>query len=168
MAHQKVFKKKKPWETPELIAARTECIRLHTVMKYPAGEIAKLVGKDKNQIRRWLIAANVFQRITPIQRVEKRNSSLEYAHRLIRKEYNREMTALKTIDRISELFVCKECGIAFKPKRGFQEFCGIPCRTKSYLKLNREVIAEKAKKKYDLFYKTHAERLYAAKNPKCN
>jgi transposase-like protein len=168
MAHQKVFKKKKPWETPELIAARTECIRLHTEMKYPVGDIAKLLNKTRNQIRRWLIAANCFQHITPRQRVERRNRSPEFAHRLIRAEYNRELTALKAIDRLSVLCVCKECGIVFKPKLGFQEFCGQKCRTKSYLKLNREVIAEKSKKKSELKHKSRAEKLYAAKNPKCN
>ena len=41
MAYQKVAKKK--WETPDLIAARSEAVRLHTTLKYSTVEIEKAV-----------------------------------------------------------------------------------------------------------------------------
>ena len=168
MAYKKLTKKKKPWETPELIAARSESVRMHSVLKYPAVKIARILGKNPNQIARWLTAAGVYKPLTPKQAAKMKTHSAASAHRLIRMEYKRETIALKAIDRLSEMCLCKECGLIFKPTLGFQEFCSPACRTKSYLKLNREIIAEKAKKKSDLFYRTRAESLYAAKKPKCN
>ena len=167
MTYQRVLKKKKPWETPELIAVRTEAIRMHTVLKYPTNEIAKRLGRNPNSIFQWLKAANVYRLLTKEDLAERHKFSTENAHRQIRMDYKREMTALKAIDRLSELSLCKDCGNVFTPWSGIQNFCGAACRTKSYLRLNREVIAEKAKKKSDLFHKSRAESLYSAKNPKC-
>jgi hypothetical protein len=163
-----IYQKKKYWETPELIATRSEAVRLHTVLKYTTVEIGNELGKSPTQIWRWLKAARVFQPVIPKQTSEKQKLSLASAHRMIRMEYKREIAALKVIDRHSRLHLCKECGIIFKPVIGIQGFCSQVCRTKTYLKLNREVIAEKTKKKKVLSHKSRAESLYAAKNPKCD
>jgi hypothetical protein len=167
MAYQKVIKKKKYWETPELIAARSESVRLHTELKYSVAEIAKGVGKSRTQIWMWLKAAGVFQKLTPKQIAEKRRP-IWSAQTAIRMKHKQETAALKAMERLSRLYLCKECGNKYKPAVRFQEFCSQACRTKSYLKLNREVIAEKAKKRSELLHKSHAQRLYAETNPKCN
>ncbi len=167
MAYQKVGKKKRYWDTRELIAARSESVRLHTESRYSVAEIAKVVGKSRTQIWRWLKAAGVFQPLTPKQIAEKRRP-IWSAQTAMRMKHKQETAALKAMERLSRLYICKECGIKFKPTIKFQEFCSIPCRTKSYNKLNREVIAEKAKKRSQLLHKSRAERLYADKNPKCN
>jgi transposase len=164
MAYQKVAKKK--WETPDLIAARSEAVRLHTTLKYSTGEIAKAVGKSRTQIWRWLKAARVFQPVTPKETAEKYRL-VRARQRATRMKQQQEMAALKAMERLSRLYLCKECGIKFKPATGFQKFCSIACRTKYYLKSNRDVIAKKAKKKSNLFRKSRAEKLYSAKNPKC-
>jgi hypothetical protein len=166
MAHQKVFKKKKPWETPELIAVRAECIRLHTAMKFPAVEIAKLLGKNPIQIRRWLKAAKVFQPTSPKETGAKR-SLICAPRRAERIKRMQEMVALKAIERLSRFYICKECGIKFNPLNKFQEFCSPACRIKSYYRLKHDVILEKAKTKSALFHKSRAEKLYVAKNPRC-
>jgi hypothetical protein len=127
-----------------------------------------VVGKSRTHVWRWLKAAEVFQKLTSKQIAEKHKYSITSAHKAIRMEYKRNLATLKAIDRSAELSLCKECGIIFKPAIGFQEFCSPNCRTKSYLKLNREVIAEKTKKKSELFRKSHAESLYATKKPKCD
>jgi predicted DNA-binding protein (UPF0251 family) len=164
MAYQKVSKKK--WETPELIAARLEAVRLHTTLNYSTVKIGKELGKSQTQIWRWLKAARVFKPASPKEVGEKLR--LKFApQKAERMKRMQEMAELKAMERNSRVYICKECGIKFKPTIKFQEFCSQACRTKSYLKLNREVLAEKAKKKYDLVYKTGAERLYVAKNPKC-
>ena len=168
MTHQKVEKKKKPWETPELIAARAEAVRLHKSLKLSTVEIGNKIGKSPTQIWRWLKAEKVFQAAVPKQTAAKQKLSIASAHEAIRMEYKREVAALKTIERHCRLHLCKECGIVFKPTIGIQGFCSRACRTKSYLKLNREVIAEKAKMKSKLFHESRAERLYVTKNPKCN
>jgi hypothetical protein len=167
MAYQKVVKKKKYWETPELIAAKAEAVRLHKSLKLSTVEIGNKIGKKPTQIWRWLKAEKVFQPAIPKQTAAKQKLSIASAHEAMRMEYKREVAALKTIDRHCRVHLCKECGTVFKPTIGIQGFCSQSCRTKSYLKLNRKVLAEKAKKKSDLFHKTRAERLYAAKNPKC-
>lgn len=167
MAYQKVIKKKKYWETPELIAARSESVRLHTELKYSVAEIAKVVGKSRTQIWMWLKAAGVFQKLTPKQIAEKRRP-IWSAQTAMRMKHKQETVALKAMERLSRLYLCKECGLKYKPAVRFQEFCSQACRTKSYLRLNREVIAEKTKKKSDLFHRTRAESLYVAKNPKCD
>jgi hypothetical protein len=165
MAYQKV--QKKAWETPELIAARAEAIRMHTVLKYSANDIAKILGKNINSIVQWLKAARVYRRLTKRQLAKRHKFSIKTAHRQMRESYEREIIALKKIDRSFELCLCKECGIIFKPLRGVQDFCSVACRTKFYLNLNRKVIAEKAKRKSELFHKSRAEGLYFVKNPKC-
>lgn len=167
MAHQKVFKKKMPWETPELIAARSEAVRLHTTLKYSTGEIGKALGKSSPQIRLWLIAANVFQPTSPKETGAKLR--LKYAaQKAARIKRMQEMVELNAMERLSRIHICKECGIKFNPVNKIQEFCNPACRTKSYLRLNREVIVEKAKQKSASEHKSRAEKLYAAKNPKCN
>jgi len=167
MAHQKVFKRKKPWKTPELIAARSEAVRLHTSLKYSLGEIGKALGKRRHQIWRWLKAAKVFRPTT--QKEAGAKLRLKYAaQKAARIKRVQEVVALKAMERLSRIYICKECGIKFNPVNKIQEFCSPACRTKSYLKLNREVIAEKTKKKSELKHKSRAEKLYAVKNPKCN
>jgi len=163
-----IYQKKKYWETPELIAARLEAVRLHKSLKLSTVEIGNKIGKSPTQIWRWLKTAGVFQSADPKQTAKKQKFSIASAYEAMRMEYKREVVALKAIDRHARLHLCKECGIVFKPTIGIQGFCSQACRTKSYLKLNRELIAAKAKKKAELFHKSRAERLYAAKNPKCN
>ena len=167
MAYQKVVKKNKPWETPELIAARSESVRMHTLLKYPAIKIAKLLGKNPNQIARWLTAAGIYKPLTAKQ-IAKIRRPVWLAQSAARKKRNQEMASIKTMERLSRLYICKECKISFKPTIKFQEFCTPACRTKSYLKLNRDVIAEKSRRKSENSRKSRAERLYASREPRCN
>jgi transposase-like protein len=160
------YQKKKYWETPELITARSAAVRLHTTLKYTTVKIGNELGKSPTQIWRWLKAARVFRPISPKEVGEKRRLMCA-AQKAARIKRMQEIAALKARERLARLYICKECGMKFKPVIKFQGFCSQSCRTKSYLKLNRKVLAEKAKKKSDLFRKTRAERLYAAKNPKC-
>jgi transposase-like protein len=162
-----IHQKKKYWETPELIAARSEAVRLHKALKYTTVEIGNELGKSPTQIWRWLKAAQVFQPISPKEAGEKRRlmCAVQKAARIKRMQ---EIVALKARERLARLYICKECGTKFKPIIKFQGFCSQSCRTKSYLRLNREVLAEKAKKKSELLHKSRAQHLYVTKNPKCN
>lgn len=159
--------KKKYWETPELIAARAEAVRLHTVLEYPAIKIAKILDKNPNQIARWLTAAGVYKPLTGKQIAEIQKFSIASAHEAILTGYKREISALEAIDRHTRIFLCKKCGNIFIPAIGFQDFCSQGCRTESYYELNGDVILERAKKKSALKHKSRAEKLYFAKNPKC-
>ena len=115
-----IHQKKKYWETPELIAARSEAVRLHTGLKYTTVEIGNELGKSPTQIWRWLKAARVFQPISPKEAGEKRH--LKYAARsAARKKRVQEMVTLKAKERLSRLYVCKECKSPFRPVIGFQD-----------------------------------------------
>jgi Zn finger protein HypA/HybF involved in hydrogenase expression len=167
MAYQKVKTKKKPWETPELVFARTESVRLHTELKFPAVKIAKILNKNPNQIARWLTAAGVYKPLSPKQAARMRQPSLESANRAILSQYLLEISRLKALEKLSEQCPCKECSKLFRPKLRVQEFCCPECRTKFYLRENRSVIVEKASRRFALANKSRVEKLYQTKQPKC-
>lgn len=161
-----VQKKKKYWETPELIAVRAEAVRLHTTQKYTTVKIGSELGKSPTQIWRWLKGAGVFQPISPKELGEK--IRLKHAARKSERIKRMQETAeLRRIERLSRIFICKECGNKFRPTSKIQQFCGSFCRTKNYLCSNRDLLAQKAKKKSELLHKSRAQNLYATTNPKC-
>jgi hypothetical protein len=169
MSYQKVAKKKKYWETPELIAARSEAVRLHTALKYPAIKIAKILGKNPNQIARWLTAADVYKPLTPKQIAEIQKFSIASAHEAILTGYKREISALEAIDRHTRVYLCKECRNIFIPVIGSQGCCSQDCRSKSYLKSPNGILsAKRAELKSSRRRKSKVERLYVTQNPKCN
>lgn len=155
---------------------KAETIRLHVEENVSNSEIARRLGIRAWRTQSWLMLAGVFKRnkecgynqVGILKRgVRKPEAKLRSAIvKSWRDEDNQARVAWNKIEWTWHLRFCQECGSLFT-QRANGIFCTMICRTKSYLRENREVILSKAKSKSVAIAQAKAESNYAAQKPTC-
>lgn len=158
---------------------KAEAFRLFVDEKISNAEIARRLGKAPWSIAQWLRQAGVFQtnreagyirsgikrgQINPEYAAKKASLA---AHNIETRSAIKVWTAL---DNAWSFRFCAECGKLFLPITKAGNYCGQKCRSKSYVKLNADVLNAKAKKKYEAesqLNQIKAQSDYEAKNPTC-
>lgn len=90
-------------KSPEIIAIKNECVRMHTQLDYGCKAIGKRVGKSHVLVRKWLIKAGVYRAGHRSSRTLTRNgkSAIVYrAEKIISSHYSKEIRTLKSLDNL--------------------------------------------------------------------